>query len=96
MLCARTGGRRIYVAGGGALNARSLAQLTAWCDDRFGTYAPVVDRRERPYDIPWMVMNSEDATRDFDWSPLTPMDDLLDGIARHAEAHPDWLERSGV
>jgi CDP-paratose 2-epimerase len=96
MLSARTGGRRIYVAGGGALNARSLAQLTAWCDDRFGNYAPAVDVRERPYDIPWMIMNSEDASRDFNWTPEIRMEDLLSGIARHAEAHPDWLERSGL
>ena len=34
------GGRRIYTAGGGPANAMSLAQLTAWCDARFGAHAP--------------------------------------------------------
>jgi CDP-paratose 2-epimerase len=36
MGCGRRGGERIYTAGGGAENAMSLAQLTAWCDARFG------------------------------------------------------------
>jgi hypothetical protein len=34
----RTGGQRIYTAGGGPENAMSLAQLTAWCDARFGRF----------------------------------------------------------
>ena len=39
---ARTGSA-IYTAGGGPANAMSLAQLTAWCDERFG--APCAGRR---------------------------------------------------
>jgi CDP-paratose 2-epimerase len=94
--CSRTGGRRIYVAGGGRKNSMSLAQLTAWCDQRFGSYLPQRDPRDRPYDIPWMIMDSADAEADFSWCPETPIEDLLEGIARHAENHPDWLERSGL
>ena len=92
----RTDGRRVYVAGGGPANARSLAQLTEWCDGRFGTHAPETDPRERPYDIPWMIMDNSDAARDFGWSPETGVEDILEQIARHAEEHPDWLERSGL
>ncbi len=92
----RAGGQRIYVAGGGAENAVSLAQVTAWCDTRFGPHAPVPDPSPRLYDVPWMIMDSADAERDFGWRPETLIEALLDEIARHAERHPDWLETSGV
>jgi len=93
---ARGDGRRLYVAGGGPANALSLAQLTSWCDRRFGSHAPQPDPRPRPYDIPWIVMDSGDAARDFAWAPELHMPELLEEIAAHAEAHPEWLEISGV
>lgn len=96
MAAGRAGGRRLYVAGGGPANALSLAGLTTWCDRRFSAHAPQPDTRDRPYDIPWMVMDSRDAEADFGWTPRIGMPELLEGIAAHAERHPDWLERSGV
>jgi CDP-paratose 2-epimerase len=96
MRTARKGGQRLYVAGGGASNAMSLAQLTAWCDTRFGFHAPQPDPRDRPYDIPWVIMDSTDAARDFGWRPEIALDGILEGIARHARQYPDWLERSGL
>lgn len=96
MAAGRAGGRRLYVAGGGPNHAMSLAQLNAWCDARFGGHAPQPDPRRRPYDIPWMIMDSRDAQADFGWSPGVALAELLEGIAAHAELHPDWLERSGV
>jgi len=92
----RTGGQRIYTAGGGPENAISLAQLTAWCDARFGAIAVTADRNERPYDIPWVVMDNAGCERHFGWQPETPIKALLEEIALHAEANPDWLERSGL
>lgn len=96
MRTARLGGERVYVAGGGPGNAMSLARLTAWCDDRFGPHAPACDPRARPYDIPWVVMDSSEAAADFAWRIETPLPELIEGIARHAGEHPDWLERSGL
>jgi len=96
MRTARKGGQRIYVAGGGASNAMSLAQLTDWCDARFGPHSPRPDPRERPYDIPWVIMDSTDAARDFGWRAEITIDGILEGIARHAGQYPDWLERSGL
>jgi CDP-paratose 2-epimerase len=92
----RTGGQRIYTAGGGPENAVSLAQLTAWCDARFGAFEVAGDRNERPYDIPWVVMDNTGCERHFGWQPDTPIKELLEEIAVHAEANPDWLERSGL
>jgi CDP-paratose 2-epimerase len=92
----RTGGQRIYTAGGGPSNAMSLAQLTAWCDARFGAHAVEADPRERAYDIPWVVMDNSLCERHFGWQPDTPLSAILEEIAVHAEANPDWLERSGM
>jgi CDP-paratose 2-epimerase len=94
--CPRAGGQRIYGGGGGRRNAISLAQLTAWCDARFGPHAPSGDTRSRAYDIPWMIMDSSPAERDFGWSIGFPLQNILEEIAQHAERCPDWLETSGV
>ena len=92
----RSGGQRIYTAGGGRKNQMSLAKLTSWCDARFRPHAPQPDLRPRPYDIPWLVMDSSDAERDFGWKVDVPMECILNEIACHAERNPDWLERSGL
>src|ERR1700678_3149750 len=91
---ARKDAQRIYCAGGGCANAISLARLNAWCDARFGAHAPSADTHPRRYDIPWVIMDSSDAQRDFGWRIQTPMEDVLQEIAQHAERHPDWLEKS--
>ena len=96
MSCRRANGQRIYCAGGGPGNAVSLAQLNAWCDRRFGPHAPAADTRPRPYDIPWVVMDSSDAERDFGWRVEFPLENILEEIAQHSERHPAWLETSGL
>lgn len=96
MAAGRTGGQRVYTAGGSRENAMSLSQLNSWCDARFGSFSPQADPAARPYDIPWVVMDSSDAERDFGWRVRIPLAELLEDIAQHAEANPDWLERSGL
>jgi CDP-paratose 2-epimerase len=86
MRTARTDGRRIYTAGGGPSNSMSLAQLTAWCDERFGRHAPASDKEPRKFDIPWVVMDNAKIEM--------PLGTILEGIAQHANDHPDWLEVS--
>jgi CDP-paratose 2-epimerase len=54
------------------------------------------DLNERPYDIPWVAMDNVGCERHFGWQPDTPLPALLEEIALHAEANPDWLERSGL
>lgn len=95
MRTGRAGGRRLYAAGGGPANTMSLTQLTAWCDQRFGPHAPSADPTPRTYDVPWAVMDSAKAARDFGWRIETPLPAILEEIAQHAEAHPGWLEVSG-
>jgi CDP-paratose 2-epimerase len=69
---ARLDGQRIYTAGGGPSNTMSLAQLTEWCDERFGRHAPAIDPEPRTYDIPWMAMDNTGAARDFGWHVEIP------------------------
>lgn len=90
------GGRRVFNIGGGAGNAMSLADLTAWCDERFGKHSPEPDTAPRPYDIPWLVMDAGVAHRQFGWSVQRRLPAILDEIALHVEQNPDWLERCGV
>ncbi len=85
---------RIANFSGGAINAMSLAQLTAWCDQRFGRHAIAADANPRPFDIPWMVLDPSRAAREWNWLPQTPLLQVLDEIAAHAEHNPNWLELS--
>jgi CDP-paratose 2-epimerase len=92
----RRDGQRIYTAGGGPENAMSLAQLTNWCDDRFGRHSPHADTTPRIYDIPWVAMDNTRVCQDFAWRVEMPIVAILEGIARHAEQHANWLEVSRV
>ena len=80
---------------GGQTNSMSLAQLTAWCDDRFGQHRPIADGSERPYDIPWLVLDSGNARATMSWKPEIDLHQILEEIATHAEANPDWLTWCG-
>ena len=85
-------GERLFNAGGGPENSMSLAQLTADCDARFGPHAPTADSVERPFDLPWIVMDSARVRQRFGWKIERPLGSILDEIAEHARAHPEWLD----
>ena len=85
---------RIINLSGGAETAISLCQLTAWCDERFGRHEVVSRPENRPFDIPWMVLDFRKAQKLWNWQPATSQNLILEEIALHAEAHPDWLEIS--
>ena len=87
-------GDRIINVGGGAASAMSLRQLNDWCDDRFGRHPVSAVREERPFDIPWIVLDASKAARLWRWRPAKKSEAILEEIAAHAGTHPDWLERS--
>jgi CDP-paratose 2-epimerase len=80
--------------GGGTAWAISLLQLSDWCDGRFGPHAVGADPSPRAFDIPWIVLDSSKAARVWGWSPRTPLQSILEEIAAHALAHPEWLDLS--
>jgi CDP-paratose 2-epimerase len=85
---------RIVNLGGGAENAMSLAELSRWCAARFGEHDVASDPKPRPFDVPWLIMDSRLAHETWDWQPAIGLEEILQEIANHAEAHPDWLEIS--
>lgn len=87
---------RIVNVGGGSSHAMSLAELSGWCEARFGRHEVRGDDKPRRFDIPWLIMDSAQAHEVWGWQPQTPLMDILTEIALHAEQHPHWLELSGV
>ena len=85
---------RIANFSGGAKNSMSLAQLTDWCDVRFGRHGVATDANPRPFDIPWMVLDSSLAEKTWDWSPKVLLPQVLEEITAHAKENPLWLEIS--
>jgi CDP-paratose 2-epimerase len=86
-------GPRLFNLGGGPRNAMSLADLTAWCDARFGKHIPEPDHRPRPFDLAWLAMDSSLARDSFGWEPARSLSSILEEIGAHVAAHPDWLQR---
>lgn len=79
---------------GGVRSSMSLAQLSAWCEARFGSHPVSADVNPRPFDIPWMVLDSSCAKKLWDWEPQIGIESILAEIADHAQKNPEWLELS--
>ena len=80
---------------GGIESATSLAQLSAWCGGRFGSHQVIADAEPRPFDIPWMVLDSSPVKRAWNWQPQIMVEEILEEIAQHALSAPEWLELTG-
>ncbi|MGA3006317.1 MAG: NAD-dependent epimerase/dehydratase family protein [Opitutaceae bacterium] len=85
---------RVVNVSGGAASARSLRQLSDWCAQKFGPHTVAFDSTPRPFDLPWIVLDSAKTARVWDWHPQTPVETILSEIADHAQAHPEWLDLS--
>lgn len=95
MNCSSNKISKVCNLGGGITNSMSLAQLSNWCNQRFGfTHKIAVESEERAFDVPWIVMDSSFAEELWGWEARTPLSSILEEIATHAENHPDWLEVS--
>jgi CDP-paratose 2-epimerase len=79
---------------GGIASATSLTELTKWCDLRFGPHPVASSAETRPFDVPWLALDSSAAEKSWDWRPQITRDQIFEEIARHAEANPGWLELS--
>lgn len=91
---APTSDARILNVSGGAASATSLAQLSDWCSRRLGPHEVISDGSDRPFDLPWVVLDHTLATECWNWTPATPVADILEEIAQHAERNPNWLDVS--
>ena len=79
---------------GGVASAISLRLLSGWCTQHFGLHRVDEDTSQRPFDIPWIVLDSSKADRVWGWKPQTSTEAILEEIAAHARDNPDWLEIS--
>jgi CDP-paratose 2-epimerase len=80
---------------GGQASATSLAQLSRWCEARFGPHAVASSTTDRPYDLPWAVLDHSLASARFAWHPARGKESIFEEIAEHAAKHPDWLDHCG-
>jgi CDP-paratose 2-epimerase len=85
---------RVQNVSGGAASARSLRQVSDWCAARFGSRNVASRPETRPFDLPWMVLDSRRAAAQWKWAPETAVEDIFEEIAAHAERHPHWLDMS--
>jgi len=83
---------RIVNIGGSSNISLSLAELTAWCDDRFGEHEVQRSSEIRPFDIPWILMDGRVCENVWNWRPETAHTEILESIAKHATANPHWLD----
>ena len=80
--------------GGGRASAFSLRRLSDWCRERMGPREVGAAPEDRPFDIPWMVLDARRARETWGWAPMRSTETILDEILVHARENPDWLERS--
>jgi CDP-paratose 2-epimerase len=95
LAAARGGAPELVHASGGAANATSLAELSAWCRTRLGPHIVGANPETRPYDLPWVVLDHAAATMRHGWKPAHTAERIFEEIADHAERHPGWLDRCG-
>jgi CDP-paratose 2-epimerase len=81
---------------GGAESGISLAKLSQWCEQRFGPHTVGADATNRQFDIPWLVLDSNRARREWNWKPNLNLEMILTEIADHAEKNPNWLDLSNA
>lgn len=87
---------RVLNVSGGLKNSMSLHQLSDWCKERFGQNQVMETDLERPFDIPWMVLNASQAKAVWQWQPQISLPTVLEEIAQFAEQNPDWINISAM
>jgi len=91
-----TSGEAITNFAGGNANSMSLRQLHDWCEQHFGKHSVQNEAADRPFDLPWVVLDSSRAEKRFGWKPATPFGAILDEIAQHARQNPGWLDHTAT
>ena len=85
---------RVCNVSGGICNSMSLKQLTKWCTSYFGDNEVMSTDIDRPFDIPWMVLDASLAEKIWEWQPQTNTEKVLEEIAKFAKEEKDWCRIS--
>jgi CDP-paratose 2-epimerase len=82
----------VWHVSGGRESSFSLAELSGWCGERWGQRVEVERQAEaRSQDVPWLILDAKETRDHWDWAPKWDRQAILEEIADHADAHPDWL-----
>lgn len=65
---------------GGIESATSLAQLSSVCRDALGPHEVSSDPDTHAYDVPWLVLDSSEARRRYDWRPTITRGEIFKEI----------------
>jgi len=85
---------RVVNLSGGVENSMSLAQLTKWCIKRYGEKTVEQTNTERPFDIPWMILDYALAKTVWNWKPQTTVEEVCEEIAAFADTQTNWCDIS--
>jgi CDP-paratose 2-epimerase len=85
---------RVVNVSGGVENSMSLSQLTDWCIQRYGHKGVEKTNIERPFDIPWMILDYTLAKHTWGWQPQTTIEQVCEEIALFADTQQDWCKIS--
>jgi CDP-paratose 2-epimerase len=82
---------KIMNVGGGEESAVSLRQLSQWCAKKLGPREIGMDKAPRPFDVPWVVLDTTRCRDAWGWTPRRSVWDICNEIAQHARKNPEWL-----
>ncbi|HUP78730.1 MAG TPA: NAD-dependent epimerase/dehydratase family protein, partial [Pirellula sp.] len=82
---------RVFNASGGIDHHFSLAQLSQWCNKRFGDHIVGADLAERHADVPWLALDNTRTKETFAWQPQITLNEIFSEIADFAEQNPNWI-----
>lgn len=89
------GGRqRVQNVSGGAASACSLRQVSDWCAQHLGAHTVTANPTPRRFDVPWLILDSALANKQWGWSPATTREEIFAELAAFAATHPEWLDLS--
>jgi CDP-paratose 2-epimerase len=91
----KEGRPRLSNVSGGLESAFSLAEMSAWCEQRFGRKNEVLhDGSDRPFDIAWLVLDDAKLREAWGWKPMIARDALFEQVAGFASSNPQWMSAS--
>ena len=98
---------RVINVSGGIESAMSLQQLSDWCAERFPNSGTPSHSESslpherldtlpevRPFDLPWVVLDSRLASETQDWSPSISSLSICEEIAIFSQESPNWISAS--
>jgi CDP-paratose 2-epimerase len=97
---------KVINVSGGMESAMSLRQLSDWCEERFPDSetprhpdsalptSPSKAPEGRPFDLPWIVLDPDEASQCWKWHAETSTETVLEEIASFAETSPEWIDIS--